>query len=260
MRLNIDVAAAASERIDRKQGAILQAPLVATAAVALSDERLARVTRYINESRSSTDTFALERAIGTNDLVSLFYLWSGIRASRSVARIVIAPGGSDPGGYATGFMVGPNLLITNHHVFPDAETAGRSRAQFAYEADAEGNERISTWFSFAPDRLFVNDETLDYALIAVNPDSKQGPDSLTSFGWLRLNPQPSSSILADRPSSSPSARTRCCRSTMPKNSSLTEATRFAAPRLSRLQRSLGRGRPTSLWEAGKGRGRPLYRS
>ena len=48
---------------------------------------------------------------------------------------------------------------------------------------------MPTWFSFAPERFFINDEALDYALVAVNPDSKQGPDALAGFGWLRLNPQ-----------------------------------------------------------------------
>src|SRR5262249_9306925 len=106
-------------------------------------------------------------------------------------RILIAATPQDPGGSATGFMIAPNLLLTNHHVFPDADTASRSRVQFAYEADADGNQRSSTWFSLAPGGAggFLTNEALDYSLVMVDPGSKQGPDALASFGWLRLNPQ-----------------------------------------------------------------------
>jgi len=81
------------------------------------------------------------------------------------------------------------LLLTNHHVFPSEEVAQRGRVQFAYEGDVNGNPRVSTWFSFAPGKFFLNDEHLDYCAVWVDPDSKQGPDALNSFGWLRLNPQ-----------------------------------------------------------------------
>jgi hypothetical protein len=95
-------------------------------------------------TRSADDIGAFERAIGTNDLLPLGYFWAGLAAARSVGHILIAPVPSDPGGSATGFMIAPNLLLTNWHVFPKEDVAQRGRVQFAYEAGADGNRRVST--------------------------------------------------------------------------------------------------------------------
>jgi endonuclease G len=188
MLLNSEVVAAATGRLERAHGTLLQRP-TARGPVQLPPDRLARVKSYVDANRTPDDIGAFERAIGTNDLLSLSYFWAGLQAARSVGRILIAPVPQDPGGSATGFMIAPNLLLTNWHVFGSGDVAKRARLQFAYEADANGNQRVSTWFSFLPDRFFVNDKDLDYCVVAVDPDSRQGPDALDSFGWLRLKPE-----------------------------------------------------------------------
>lgn len=188
MKIDNEIVARTTERLDRVHGARLKAPPPVGAALSLPPSRQKRVEDYVNENRAPDDTFALERAFGTNDLVSLYYFWSGLRAARSVGMIRISPGPGDPGGYATGFLIAPNLLLTNWHVFKTAETASRARVEFAFEADQSGNERTPTWFAFQP-KFFVNDKDLDYCVVGVDPASQQGPGPLESFGWLRLNPQ-----------------------------------------------------------------------
>ncbi|ANW02920.1 DNA/RNA non-specific endonuclease [Bradyrhizobium icense] len=185
MQIDTEVVATTTARVDAKRGE-LKAPV---AKPDLPKDRADRVTRYINENRTPDDVAALERAMGTNDLLSLHYFWAGIRAARSVGCIKIPPSPGDRGGSATGFMIAPTLLLTNWHVFKMPDVAGRSRVQFAYESDPLGNDRIPTWFSFAPDKFFFNDKDLDYCVVAVDPLSKQGTEELASFGWLRLNPQ-----------------------------------------------------------------------
>lgn len=187
MLVKDDIIAAATKRLDRRVEIPSMKPL--RAPIELSAARLLRVRNYVDSARAPQDTAAYERAIGTNDLLGVNYLWQGIKAARAVARILVAPVPRDPGGSATGFMVAPNLMMTNWHVFEDAETARRARAQFSYEADQDGNERVTTWFSFVPDQFFVNDEHLDYCIVAIDPASQQGPEKLGSFGWLRLNPE-----------------------------------------------------------------------
>ncbi|WOH52693.1 DNA/RNA non-specific endonuclease [Bradyrhizobium sp. sBnM-33] len=185
MQIDTEVVATTTARVDSKRGE-LKAP---AAKPDLPKDRADRVTRYINENRTPDDIAALERAMGTNDLLSLHYFWAGIRAARSVGCIKIPPSPGDRGGSATGFMIAPTLLLTNWHVFKMPEVAGRSRVQFAYESDPLGNDRIPTWFSFAPDKFFFKNKDLDYCVVAVDPLSKQGTEELASFGWLRLNPQ-----------------------------------------------------------------------
>jgi endonuclease G len=189
MYIDTQVVEASTARLERAHGASLARAPAAGARPQLSPERTARVLRYAADTRNPADIAALERAIGTNDLLSLNYLWGGLRAARSVGRIIIPPIAGDPGGAATGFLVGPNLLMTNHHVFKAPDIARRARVQFSYEVDAQGNERVTTWFNFAPDRFFVANKTLDYCIVSVDPGMQQGPDTLESFGWLRLNPR-----------------------------------------------------------------------
>ena len=51
-------------------------------------------------------------------------------------------------GYATGFLIGPGVLLTNHHVFGEALEARNSLADFDYELDINGNERPALHFRF----------------------------------------------------------------------------------------------------------------
>jgi endonuclease G len=48
---------------------------------------------------------ALERVLGTNDLMGIGFFERGLRTARSVARLQIRTPGGAPVGYGTGFMV-----------------------------------------------------------------------------------------------------------------------------------------------------------
>jgi len=184
MLLNNSIVAAASARIVSKLSASGEAPAQPKKPRLLP----AAAKDYIADARTNDDIGAFERAVGTNDLLSLYYFWSGLHASRSVGRIMIAAGVGEPSAAATGFLIAPGLLMTNWHVFQTPETASRARVQFGYEADENGAERKSTWFSLNPGIFFISDEHLDYAVVHVDVASQEGPDSLNSFSWLRLNP------------------------------------------------------------------------
>ncbi|HEX5593799.1 MAG TPA: DNA/RNA non-specific endonuclease [Solirubrobacterales bacterium] len=113
----------------------------------------------------------LEKIIGTVDFVGVNYLERGLTAAHAVGRVDIGPAGGRPGGYGTGSMVAPHVFLTNHHVLPDAETAAASAVEFDFEDGPDGQPRQSRRFAFAPDALFVADEDLDFALVAVEPDA-----------------------------------------------------------------------------------------
>src|SRR5258705_8794091 len=137
MYIDTQVVEASTARLERAHGASLARAPAAGDRPQLSPERTARVLSYAADTRNPPDIAALERAVGTNDLLSLNYLWGGLRAARSVGRILTPPVAGDPGQAATGFLVGPSLLMTNQHVFKTAEIARRSRVQFSYEIDAQ---------------------------------------------------------------------------------------------------------------------------
>jgi len=130
----------------------------------------------------------LERYLGRNDLLRVNYLERGLLAARAVCRIRVAAPFGGGGDWGTGFLVGPRLLMTNHHVISAAEEAARAIAEFGYEADANGRLRQGRRFRFAPQDGFLADAALDVALVALDPTSEDGAAALADYGFLRLIP------------------------------------------------------------------------
>src|SRR5262245_51452051 len=62
---------------------------------------------------------ALERMIGTSDLMGVAFLERGLQVARTVGRIWVGMVAGQPMGYATGFLVSPRLLMTNFHILGD---------------------------------------------------------------------------------------------------------------------------------------------
>jgi len=132
----------------------------------------------------------LERIIQGNDLDSINYLAKGMRASRSICRIQLKDSGSNLVGYASGFLIGPGVLMTNHHVFGAPADAVYSLADFDYELDINGDERQAMHFRFAPGQLFYTNDRIDYSIVAVAPVSVSGGRNLSDWGWLPLSGEP----------------------------------------------------------------------
>jgi endonuclease G len=127
-----------------------------------------------------------ERQIGaTLDFADLPPDEQALKAGRPVARLVtIGAAGTVPEGFATGFLVAPDLLLTNHHVFRTPDEADGVGAQFLYER-TQGGLRAGLTFTLEPARFFVNNKGLDYALVAVSATALEGA-SLKQFQYLPL--------------------------------------------------------------------------
>jgi endonuclease G len=132
---------------------------------------------------SSTD---LERMIGLNDLVDEFYLERGLLAAKPVMRIVLRASSGKEIGYATGVMVSPRLLLTNHHVFPTASDADNAVIDAHYVLDIKGIPARSYRFRVRGDMFFQNNKGLDWALVAIEPISEDKAATLDQFGYHRL--------------------------------------------------------------------------
>lgn len=106
-------------------------------------------------------------------------------AGRPVARIVDDAGrGMVPEGIASGFLVTPCLLMTNHHVFPSKGETRGAGANFLYERTDRGVQQGFV-FEVDADAFFLADETLDYAIVAVKERSIDG-HTLAEFGITAL--------------------------------------------------------------------------
>ncbi|MGI9386140.1 MAG: DNA/RNA non-specific endonuclease, partial [Methyloligellaceae bacterium] len=125
---------------------------------------------------------ALERVIGeAEEFLSVYFIKRAELALRSVGRIVDLRGI----GFGTGFLVAPNVLITNQHVLRNAQDASASRVEFEYELDVFGNSMPPQTFLLRPDSFFLKDRTLDFALVAVEARNHAGIE-LSRFGHLPL--------------------------------------------------------------------------
>lgn len=132
------------------------------------------------------DGLALERIIGRSDLLEINFLDIGRRASRAVCRIQVRDSSGRVVEFGTGFMVSPNLMLTNNHVLPAAEICRRSLVDFEFEDDEQFMPKTPVTFPLQPGRFFYTSVTLDFTLVAVSQMATNPNGQLTDFGYLPL--------------------------------------------------------------------------
>jgi V8-like Glu-specific endopeptidase len=120
----------------------------------------------------------LEKIVGENTLRPIAFLEQGLHVARSVAYVGLRSGSG------TGFLVAPDLLLTNHHVIPDREASEGAVFRFNFQSDWRGEARKPAEHRARLGGVFVTDEALDYSLIEV--DETPG----AAWGWLPLKGAP----------------------------------------------------------------------
>lgn len=165
--------------------------------VALTDiqapDDAARLAKRI-EREGLPPVEAVERINGVPNFQDVLVLRKILQLSESVCRVMIRSsfGGS---GYGTGFLIAPNLIITNNHVLPEADLAGSSLAQFKYELISSGASDPVT-FKLRPDLFFMTSTIekqitvpfsgLDFTIVAIEEKSEEGV-SIQDFRPVRLD-------------------------------------------------------------------------
>jgi endonuclease G len=130
----------------------------------------------------------------TMDLQGASFLAEGAQIRRAVAYVEVnAPTFSQAG---TGFMVSPQLFLTNRHVIPDANAARGTQITFDREMDELGRPRATTTFLLDPERfaLFSKEEELDYALVAVGR-LNVGTGQIADFAYCILSDRPDKHVI-----------------------------------------------------------------
>lgn len=124
---------------------------------------------------------ALERVIGeTRDFLSIEYFERGLQAAACVGRIM--PTNNRNG---TGFLVAPDIVITNNHVIATEAAARGGYFELDYEANTFGSPKIPQNFELDPDSFFITDVPHDFSLIGVKNMSQNGK-ALADYGHLAL--------------------------------------------------------------------------
>jgi endonuclease G, mitochondrial len=120
------------------------------------------------------DVYGYARLLGGSNWVPSSFLERGVRAAKSVARLAIRSRYGEDEGFATGFLVAPGILLTTWSVLPNRFSARYSLAEFSLENDERGGPRFPVTFELDPETLFLSDEQLDFALVALAPESYNG--------------------------------------------------------------------------------------
>lgn len=185
----------ATEKVDEDGAGLADSPMRQARFAA----RQTLLKQAVQLSVSAELPLFLERKIGpTLDFLGLAPNAAAQKAGIPVARLVTSV---DPHveaeGFATGFLVAPNLLLTNRHVFPDRESAIGTGANFLYEADAQGRIAIGITFPIDSESFIFVDEELDFSLVGIKPNALTG-ESIESLGCVSLT-EATSKILIGQP-------------------------------------------------------------
>jgi V8-like Glu-specific endopeptidase len=119
-----------------------------------------------------------EKIIVANTLRPIAFVTQALRASRPVAYIEVRDGRTRWSG--TGFLVSPELLLTNAHVLPRQEVLANAIFRFNYEDDEHGLPRDVSEFNSLKNGIFLTNTGHDYALLEL----AGRPGDL--WGWLTL--------------------------------------------------------------------------
>lgn len=130
----------------------------------------------INESDQKSKV-GFERKIGsTNDILPIEFFEVGLLAAKSVGLLRLF--GSE---FGTGFHVGHQMIMTNHHVVKNLSEAKNCEFELNVEENRFGRAKNIHTYYLDPDRFFLTNEDLDFTLIAVSDDGSNPP--LDKFGW-----------------------------------------------------------------------------
>jgi hypothetical protein len=131
-----------------------------------------------------SDEAALEAVINSEDNFLDIHLLAGALESAGAVCLVEIPRGEPVG---TGFLVGPDLVLTNHHVIPKQDLLGQVALRFAYQADVKGGATQGDVYSAVSDFFVTSPEAeLDYTLFRVNGNPSGAPAN-GKWGYLRLS-------------------------------------------------------------------------
>ena len=111
------------------------------------------------------DQAALEQIVNSVDnFLDVDMLAGAIYSAQAVGRIELPRGRA----HGTGFLVGPDLILTNYHVFKKMDVLTSAVIRFDYHANADGVVTQGRVFEFVPD-FYVSspDKELDFALVRV---------------------------------------------------------------------------------------------
>ncbi|HBE70788.1 MAG TPA: hypothetical protein DDW52_21800 [Planctomycetaceae bacterium] len=145
-----------------------------------------------SESDKLEPDVVLERIINESQLTGVAFFYRGILAARAIGRVVI--GG---GGFGTGFMISPSLMMTNNHVLETSQSAAASTIEFDFARDLSGNLMKRQTFRLSPQNFFRTNSKIDYSVVAVEATNSE-QHLAKNRGWLHLIRESGKAVIGER--------------------------------------------------------------
>ncbi|MGH2941597.1 MAG: trypsin-like peptidase domain-containing protein [Solirubrobacteraceae bacterium] len=120
-----------------------------------------------------------EKVVGLNNLLRISWLSRALELAAPVARVLT------PAGPGSGFLIGTDLLLTNHHVLPDVRAADGTTIEFNYQVNWAGELEPVRRYKLDGSHFHAS-EALDYAMVRV----KESPGDLYGFVDLAKRSEP----------------------------------------------------------------------
>jgi S1-C subfamily serine protease len=139
-------------------------------AVEEGDMRRVNSSQQLEErkARLKERGLGLEGIVNEDDSLWTHFLAAGLRAASAVALVALTPKGAVMEPMGTGVLISPRLLMTNHHVLPDADAARGASALFDYGHDENGDPRTALAVPLDAESGFFADANLDFAVVALS--------------------------------------------------------------------------------------------
>lgn len=146
---------AAAETPKRLRLRVERLGAAATRAMAASAASLATGSMQ-HASLSLVQTVGLERVTGKPDFLGINFLELALAVASFVGRVHIRSSPARTAGFGTGFMVSPQLLLTNHPVLRSKADALHIKIEFDYPYDRNGRLLPVVTYGLQPDENFTH--------------------------------------------------------------------------------------------------------
>lgn len=130
---------------------------------------------------TATGPEIFEKIYGEPTLRPIAFLAQGLEVSRSVAYVSVMEGAQRWSG--TGFLIAPNLAMTNHHIIFSASQLPGVLLRFNYEENFKGEAQPTKEYPAVPAGVFRANQGLDYTILEVQGEPGR------EWGWLPLRPR-----------------------------------------------------------------------
>jgi V8-like Glu-specific endopeptidase len=128
-----------------------------------------------------TASTVVEKIFGENTLRPIAFLFRGWEVARSVMYVGVTTSAERRSG--TGFLVAPNLGMTNHHVLSHRNLLAGTTTKFNYQETFLGEAEPTKVYKAKTGGLFYANEALDYAVFEIEGEPGE------EWGYLPLQPR-----------------------------------------------------------------------